>query len=329
MKFVRSMPIQTQFYHQEMNWLEELIFGRSRRDKGLNRHLFTQDFVNLFHHRMHGSASPLKLETSNNDLADRLLANIATRHRGGQTERLVELVEDIAQLMMFHGKALYFIRDHDADDAFDLISLGSERVFSLYKSFVQYVPSRVERQEDGAERKLERELRLLDRRRILLFKWPTAIRRMISAQNKIFGTLDRYDGSLALALQPQATHENPNPHTYFNFTQWREAHDMAFYRATRATGWNGRKYDSEKRSDFFDCHRLIRFRRVQVIFRDSILKQLSRELTRIGKVYGGSFSLSIEASEEIVSINQLNELEGRLRNEQVGFKEVIDFCYQC
>nr|WP_314089548.1 hypothetical protein [uncultured Shinella sp.] len=328
MKFLKSSPTWTHRHKHSMTWLELRLIGRqSRRNDGLNQNMFKEDFINIFH-LGDRSGKAFEIETNDSDLSDRLLTNIATRRRRHSNEHLMGIVEDTVQSLMWHGRALYYLKDRTEDDGFDLLPFGSENIIRVFRSFVQYVPARIEQNGDGTEHVMERELRLLDKRRILFFSWPASIRRKISAQNRLLRTLDKYDSSVALLFQPQVTHDNPNPRTYFDFVQWRRAHDMAFYRATRNTGWNGRKYDSENRSDFFDCHRLIRFRKMQTSLRDSILQQLSSELTRVGRQYNVSFKLNIFATDEITSTRALNDIENKLKREEIGFKEVIDFCYR-
>ena len=140
--------------------------------------------------------------------------------------------------------------------------------------------------------------------------------------------LDRHQFGVT-DIHPQATHENPNPTNHFDFSVWRDTQEHALYRSTGGTGWNGRKYDSSKRSDFFDCHRLIRFRRNQLKLRDDILRQLSAELSRVGKGYNAEFTVEISVTDELPSVEHLNELEARLTREEVGFTEIIDYCIKC
>jgi hypothetical protein len=152
-------------------------------------------------------------------------------------------------------------------------------------------------------------------------------KRMLSAQNKVLAVLDKHQFGVS-NFHPQATHENPNPTNHFDFHAWRDTQERAFYRATRSTGWSGRKYDSSKCSDFLNCHRLLRFRRNQLLLRDDILNQLSGELSRVGKGYNTDFSVEISCTDELPSVAQLNELEVRLAREEVGFNEIIDYCYK-
>jgi len=198
----------------------------------------------------------------------------------------------------------------------------------IFGTHVQWVPKRTETRFDRQDQVLPREIRILDRASLMRFDMPKAIRRILSTQNRILNSLDKhlYVGTEFLA---QATHENPYPTNHFDFNVWNDAQERALYRATRDTGWSGRKYDSSNRSDFFVCHRLIRFRKNQLLLRDDILSQLSGQLSRIGKRFENKFTVEILGTNELPNIERLNELDRKLKREEVGFKEVIDYCYGC
>ncbi|CAN0599911.1 unnamed protein product, partial [Ectocarpus sp. 12 AP-2014] len=138
---------------------------------------------------------------------------------------------------------------------------------------------------------------------------------------------DNHQGT-STSFFPQATHENPNPQNYFDFRVWREVEDRALYRATRKTGWNGRKHDATKRSDFFDCFRRLRFRRNQLMLRDDLLEQLGDELSRVGRYYEWGFRIKISPTDALPSVEELDELTAKLSREEVGFSQVLDFCFK-
>ncbi len=169
-------------------------------------------------------------------------------------------------------------------------------------------------------------MRILDKSKLFCFSLPNSIRKMIAAQSKILATIDAHQFS-STTFFPQVSLDNPNPTNHFDFQVWKSAQDLAMYRATRQTGWHTRKWDSSKRSDFFDCHRAIRFRRNQLTVRDSILTQLSQEFSRVGKRFQPNFHFEILPTESLPSITRLNELEIRLFSETACFNEVIDYCY--
>jgi len=124
----------------------------------------------------------------------------------------------------------------------------------------------------------------------------------------------------------RATHKNPNPVNHFDFKVSQNTKTLALYRATRRTGWNARDYSLSTRSDFFDCHRLIRFKRNQILLRDGVLNQLSSELSRVGRGYKTDFLVNISGVDKFGGLIAINELERKLELEEVGFKEIIDKC---
>ena len=156
---------------------------------------------------------------------------------------------------------------------------------------------------------------------------PKSIKRMLSKQNRTLSTLDNHQ-LVGNEFHTQATYKNPNPINHFDFRVWNEAQERVFFRATRRSGWHGRKSDFSKRSDFFVCHRLIRFRRNQLLLRDDILRQLGDEFSRIGNNYNPGFSIKITGSEELPTVSYLDDLELKLSNEDVGFGEIMDYCYK-
>ncbi|MCP8690396.1 hypothetical protein [Marinobacterium sedimentorum] len=58
------------------------------------------------------------------------------------------------------------------------------------------------------------------------------------------------------------------------------------------------------------------------------MSQLSNELSRVGKIYKSEFSVKILGTDELPSVAHLNELEMRLAREDVGFNEIIEYCYK-
>jgi hypothetical protein len=234
-------------------------------------------------------------------------------------------VGEIAQSLIWYGRAYYFLHDDTEQEEVHVASFSSGGDVRLFCTHIQWVPKRTERHWDRDDQELPREMRILNTAKIARFDIPKSIKRMLSAQNRTLAVLDKNQFGAA-NFHPSATHENPNPTNHFDFSVWNDMQERTLYRATRSTGWNGRKYDSSKGSDFFDCHRLIRFRRNQFFLRDNILNQLSSELSRVGKGYKAEFSIEISGTNELPSIAHLNELEVRLAREEVGFDEIIDYC---
>jgi hypothetical protein len=201
-------------------------------------------------------------------------------------------------------------------------------IFKILSIIFQYLPKRVERNWDSDDVELGREIRILDSKRVLFFSWPKYVCKKIRAQNRILKVIDRYAYDRATKHMVQPTHENPNPKNYFNFSVWRDIQDDALFEATKSTGWSGRQSSHPKRSDFFLCHRLIRFRKLQVETCTHILASLSKQLTTIGKLQSPDFQIQISFSDDYPSVSKLNELERRLELEEISFGEVLNYCFQ-
>lgn len=329
MKFTRSKPL-VHFHngHAQTGFLDRIFVGNKRERPDFNRRMFDEDFSMIFHYSNRHGGDLFQLTTNNEDLTERLFANVHTQYGPHNLDETIrEWTEEIANSLIWAGKAFYHLRDDPETDDVHICSFGPSGVSTVFGLTFQWLPRRTERHWDRDDEENPREIRFLDSRKLLRFKMPKVLRRMLFSQNKTLAVLDRHQHGTT-NLHPQATHENPNPTNYFDFNVWRDAQDLALYRSTRVTGWNGRKHDGSKRSDFFDCHRLIRFRRNQLILRDDILKQLGFELTRVGKQFSAEYDVKVKANEQLPSVEQLDELEARLSGENAAFSEIIDFCYK-
>lgn len=329
MKIFRAEPSHR--HHscdEQIGFVDSIFVKRERKKPDFNRRMFDEDFARLFRTMNRRSGNLFEIVSNNDKLMQKLLGNVRMRYAPHSVDETIrKLVEEIAQSLIWFGRAYYFLHDDTEQEEVHVASFGSGGVVRLFGTHIQWVPKCRKRHWDRDDEELPREIRILDAAKIMRFDMPTSIKRMLSAQNRTLASLDKHQFA-ATNFHPLATHENPNPTNHFDFGVWSDTQDRALYRTTRSTGWNGRKYDSSKRSDFFDCHRLIRFRRNQLLLRDDILKQLSSELSRVGKGYKSEFSVEISVADELPNVAHLNELEVRLAREEVGFNEIIDYCYK-
>ncbi|MEI8665124.1 hypothetical protein P4S81_09775 [Pseudoalteromonas sp. B28] len=330
MKIFRSEPLHLYQHHDaHFGFLDRLLVKGEQERHGFNRRMFDEDFARLFHPTSRGSSNLFEIESNDNDLMQKLLGNVNTRYYGSHTidESIRELVEGIAQSLIWCGSSYFFLHDDTEQEKIHLASFSSYGVLSLFGTLIQWVPKRRERHWDRDDEVFSREIRILDAAKVMRFDMPIPIKRILSAQNRTLSVLDKHQFG-EMNFHSQATHDTPNPTNHFDFSVWKDTQEHALYRATRRTGWNGRKYDSIKRSDFFDCHRLIRFRRNQLLLIDDILNQLSSELSKAGKSYKADFSVKISGTDELPNVAYLNELEVKLVREEVGINEIIDYCYE-
>ena len=311
-----------------LGFIDRLLIKFEREKPGFNRRMFDEDFAILFRSMSRRSGNLFEIVSNDDQLMQKLLSNLKTRYTPNPVdESMRKLVEEIAQSLIWFGRAFYFLYDDTEQEKFHVTSFSSEGVVSLFGTHIQWVPKCRQRNWDRDDEELSREIRILDPAKVMRFDMPKSIKRILSAQNRTLAALDKHRLG-EVNYYPRATHENPNPTNHFDFHVWRNTQERALYRATRSSGWNGRKYDSSKRSDFFDCHRLIRFRRNQIMLRDDILNQLSDEFSRVGKGYKTDFSVKITGTDELPSVAHLNELELKLEREEIGFNEIIDYCYK-
>jgi hypothetical protein len=328
MKIFKAKPShQHHFFDGKIGLVENLFIKRERQKPGFNRRMFDEDFARLFHSMNHRGGNLFEVVSNDDEIMHKLLGNVKTRYSSHSVDETIhELVEEIAQSLISFGRAYYFLRNDTVQDEVHIASFSSSGVVGLFGKHIQWVPKYREKHWDRDDEEHPSEIRILDAAKVMRFDMPISIKRMLSAQNRTLAILDKHQFETT-NFHPQATHENPNPTNHFDFNVWKNIQERALYHATRSTGWNGRKYDSSKRSDFFDCHRLIRFRRNQLMLRDEILNQLRCQLLRIGKGYKAEFSFEISTTDQLLSVAQLNDLELRLAREEVGFKEIIDYCY--
>lgn len=329
MKIIKAEPMRRHQIHDVRLGLIDRLFIKNERERSdFNRRMFNEDFARLFRPINRRSGKLFDIVSNDDELTQRLLGNVKTRYAPNSVDETVrELVEEIAQSLIWFGTAYYFLQGDTEQGGVQLVSFISSGVLRIFGTHIQWVPKRTKRSWDRDDEELPREVRILDAAKTMRFDMPKSIKHMLSAQRRTLAVLDKHQFG-ATDFQPLATHENPNPTNHFDFRVWRDAQERALYRATRGTGWSGRTYDSSKRSDFFDCYRLIRFRRNQLILRDDILRQLSVELSKVGKGYKAEFSVAILGTEKLPSVEHLNELEARLTREDVQFTEIIDYCFK-
>ncbi|WP_411818662.1 hypothetical protein [Hyphococcus sp. DH-69] len=329
MRIIRAEPLHQHYFRDEQIGMVDNLFLKRKHDKpNFNRRMFDEDFARLFHSMSRRSSNLFDIVSNDDELTQSLFGNVKMRYAPHSVNETVRRwVEEIAQSLIWFGRAYYFLHDDPEHEDVHIASFGSNGVARFFGVLIQWVPKRTEQHWDRDNKEIPREIRILDAGKIMRFAMPGTIKRMLSAQNKTLAVLDKHQYE-ATEFHPQATHENPNPINHFNFGVWRDTQERALYRATRGTGWKGRKFDSTKHSDFFDCHRLIRFRRNQLMLRDDILRQFSSELSRVGKGYNAGYSVEISATDELPSIEHLDELEARLTREEVAFTEIVNYCFE-
>lgn len=328
MKIVKEAPFDR--YHFDdihLSFVDKLLIKNQKVQPTFNRSMFNQDFARIFHYTTRRNEDIFNIESNNEELTQRLLGNVKTKYKSKDLDNIVrELVEEIARSLIWAGNANYFLYKSPEEDRISIVPFSGLGVFSFLNIYFQLVPKRCEKHWDRDNEEKSRELRILDRAKLMRFSMPKSIRRILTEQNRVLKVLDKHQYKSKYFF-PEATHENPNPVNDFSFSIWRDIQERVMYRGTRGTGWDGRKYDSSKRSDFFFYHRLIRFRRNQLILRNHILVELGKEFTRVGHQYDKEYYIIISPTDALPKIDRLDDLEDRLSREEVSFNEILEYCY--
>jgi len=329
MKLHKSVPLVHYYpYTIHFGWLESLFMKTERDDLGLYRRMFAEDFAKLFHSFNRRSEKSFELTSNDEELAKKLLKSIRTSFDSSTIDEAIRyFIEDISKSLIFEGKAYYFLHKDCEQDSVHTASFDSFGVMRFLNTYLQWVPKRTERQVGDDSKELPRELRFFNACNVLRFYIPSTIKALLSKQNRVLNTIDFHHRTAEKYILSGSKDGMPIQKTYFDFEYWKELEEKALFKSTRLTGWSCRAYHHPKKSDFFDCHRLIRLRRNQVNFRDSILSQICSELSRVGKAYNSNFSITITCTDNLLSLSKLNELEDKLKEESVGFDEIMDYCF--
>lgn len=310
------------------NILEAMIFKPVERMGNLNQNMFNDDFHNMFFGSSLRNTNIFQISSSDQGLQEKLIGAFASRHRYSDGHSVIEeVVEEVVESLIDYGQAAYFLQKSEGDKQF-FRSIPANSVFRFLGLTFQYLPRRTQRNWSDEGQFLRREIRILERKRMLIFNWKKSVWKKVKFQNRVLKTLDRYAYEGGVKHMPRPTHENPNPKNYFDFHVWKKVQDEALFTATKLTGWSGRVTSHSDCSDFFICHRLLRFRKLQIELATHVLESLSSQLTTVGKCENNEFELNITFSEEYLNVLKLDELERRLESEDVSFGEVLDYCFQ-
>jgi hypothetical protein len=328
MKVTKGEPLHHYRYDDEnLNFIERLVTRKKRRVEGFYQRMFNEDFSRIF--RTSSVKHTLFSITTNDDeLTKRLLVGLRGQHRyQNNDENIRTWIEDIAQSLLWSKTAYYFVHDVQAHNESRIIPLNFDDIFNVLGINFQLVPRRFEHPWKSDEELLPRELRILEENKLMRFNICPTINKILSRQNRALGLLDKYKYN-NLQFYPQATYEEPSPKNYFDFNYWSKTQHKALHIATRETGWSARNLGESERSVYFDYYRMLRFKRNQLIFRDDILVQIGRELTRIGRKYNEMFTIVISPTNVLPKVEELNDLEEQFSKEKVSFKEITDYYFE-
>lgn len=163
MKIVKGEPRHPYSVKDAQYGFLDLVFCRLERERpNFNRRMFDEDFARMFHYSNRHSGALFDINTSNQELTERLLANVDTQygpHAAQETIR--EWVEEIAQSLVWSGKAYYYLWDEQESDGIRISAFGPSGVTTLLSAAFQWVPRHTERNWDRDDEERPREVRFL------------------------------------------------------------------------------------------------------------------------------------------------------------------------
>ena len=222
----KSEPLRWHhFSRANLYLLDRLFIYNEPKGPNFNRRMFDEDFGRLFNYVSKRNQDLFEITSSDDRLLDKLLGSASSRsyHRN-TSEQVVGLVEEVAQSLIVRGKAYYYVGQDNQHDGINIFSLNSNGIFHLFNYIFQWIPERLEKQWNQPKKLIAREVRVLNSRRIMEFKLPFVIKRIVSAQNKTLGLLDKNQLSTTNFFN-EATYEAPNPPSNFNFRLWTTIQD--------------------------------------------------------------------------------------------------------
>ena len=96
----------------------------------------------------------------------------------------------------------------------------------------------------------------------------------------------------------------------FEFQEWQKWHNVAIAQATRDSGWNARNSFSGEMTEFYIVQRFLRFERLKLELRESLISQLNEMLRTVGNRLGFSAKIILSGLPDAAQVEQsMQQLE--------------------
>ncbi|MCY4101207.1 MAG: hypothetical protein OXF46_09845, partial [Rhodobacteraceae bacterium] len=193
MKIVKDEPSHQYLFRDENPGFMDKIFLTKYERNDHDLWMFNQDFTNLFRSQNQSMDNLFSIDSNDKELTEKLFQNIQTRYSPYSVDGTIrELVKEIAQSLICFGSSYYFLHIETDGIPFRLVPINAETVFCLLGVYFQYIPKRIERNWDQDDKELSREIRILDRDKLICFNIPGTLKLILSKQNRILTTLYKH-----------------------------------------------------------------------------------------------------------------------------------------
>ena len=124
MKIFRAEPLHRYHYHDVHLGLIDRLFIKSERERpDFNRRMFDEDFANFFWSMNRRSGNLFNVVSNDEELTQKLLGNIKTRYAPHSVDETIrELVEEIAQSLIWSGSVYFFLHEDKEQDKIHVAS---------------------------------------------------------------------------------------------------------------------------------------------------------------------------------------------------------------
>ena len=105
-----------------------------------NQNMFNDDFRNMFFGSSRRDANTFRISLNNQELQDKLLGAFVSRHSYSRSHSIIEeVVEEVFQSLIYYGKAVYILQEHEDDGQF-FRAIPANSVFRFLGLAFQYLP---------------------------------------------------------------------------------------------------------------------------------------------------------------------------------------------
>lgn len=204
--------------------------------------------------------------------ADAMCASIAGDHHHRPAENIAAAIEDVVLHLAHYGQALFEIASEPESSAPLLSSFNPDYVWNLGFFYLQIAPL-------ATWQGLDRKYAFLEKIAVWRIDMP---RELGGAQGfrRILKELSEWS-----ALGPEFYKDDLEKRQLpreFVFGDYRKAHQIELYRATRRWGWNGRDWSLDHITEYYQFYRHLTFKWAQAILREHVVKEFNALFRRLG-----------------------------------------------
>jgi hypothetical protein len=245
-------------------------------EQPLYRHMFQEDIQSIrFSARLRGTDErTFRFEGTEEECAkaNSLCAAIAHDDHYRTAENIAGAIGSVLQELCFYGRSMFEITEDQENSEYSFSSLSPNYVWGLFSYYLQIAPR-------GAWPYLDREYALLNKASIWQVEMPRELGG-VRGFRRILKELSAWSsfgpGFVQEDLKKQ---QMPNE---FIFTEYRRAHQVSLYRATKMWGWDCRDRSTNYLTEFYEFHRHFTFKWAQALLRDHIIRELNSLVSRLG-----------------------------------------------